>query len=148
MVVCVLWITWAIQAEMGSLGTWRQRLDLRDTAELTAVLFFFSSFLNLPFWKQQRHRAEQVPREQSLVSCTLSFDGLNSEGDLCPGRAETYYNQLLKDGWEGGGHSRACLTAGDVTTPYCCSAPGLDGYNLGWGQQHRKSVLIFLPLLR
>lgn len=143
-----LWITWAIQAEMGSLGTWRQCLDLRDTAELTAVLFFFSSFLNLPFWKQQRHRAEQVPREQSLVSCTLSFDGLNSEGDLCPGRAETYYNQLLKDGWEGGGHSRACLTAGDGTTPYCCSAPGLDGYNLGWGQQHQKSVLIFLPLLR
>lgn len=148
MVVYVLWITWAIQAEMGSLGTWRQRLDLRDTAELTAVLFFFSSFLNLPFWKQQRHRAEQVPREQSLVSCTLSFDGLNSEGDLCPGRAETYYNQLLKDGWEGGGHSRACLAAGDVTTPYRCSAPGLDGYNLGWGQQHQKSVLIFLPLLR
>lgn len=47
MMVYELWITWAIQAEMGSLGTWRQRLDLRDTAELTAVLFFF--FFSLVF---------------------------------------------------------------------------------------------------
>lgn len=70
-----------------------QRLDQRNAAELTAPFFlgFLFFFFNLPFWEQQRDRAEQAPREENLVSYTSSFNGVNSEVDLRSGRAETYY---------------------------------------------------------
>lgn len=92
------------QAALGgqvSLGTLGQHLHHRNAAELTA-LFFFSTFLNLPFREQQRDRAEQSPREQSLISYTLSFNGVNPEVDLCSDRAEIYYTQFLRRGGFGG----------------------------------------------
>lgn len=61
--VGVLWMPWVGQTDPGSrvsLGTLGQRLDQRNAAELTAP--FFLIFLNLPFWEQQKHRAEQAPR--------------------------------------------------------------------------------------
>lgn len=75
---------WVRQAHPGtqvSLSTLRQRLDQRNAAEHTAP--FFLIFLNLPFWEQQREKGEQALREQSLVSYTLSFNGVSSEVDLC-----------------------------------------------------------------
>lgn len=85
--------------ESGLPGALGQHLDQRNAAELT-VLFFY--FFDLAFLGKQRDRAEQAPREQSLISYTLSFNGVNPEVDLCSGRAEIYYIQFLrKGGFEG-----------------------------------------------
>lgn len=87
-----LWMSWVRQADPGtqvSLSTLGQRLDQRNAAEHTAP--FFLIFFNFRFWEQQRDRSEKALRQQSLVSYTLSFNGVNSEIGLCSDTAETYY---------------------------------------------------------
>lgn len=101
-----------------------------------------SAFLNLPFWEQQRDRAEQAPREQSLISYTLSFNGVNPEVDLCSGRAGIYYTQFLRKGgfggWESSGQPVWLQERWVCCSDALCPGSGLQ-CSLGWGQQSQKN---------
>lgn len=114
------------------LRTLGQHLHHRNSAELTALVS--SAFLNLPFRERQRDRAEQSPREQSLISYTLSFNGVNPEVDLCSDRAEIYYTQFLGRGGFGGREGAGqpvCL---------CSSAAVCPGSGLQVQQSQKVSV--------